>query len=494
MLNGSDEAAYLNYYMRQTRGDFTTASIKIGSCLACPAVYAFSDPTYTSTDYRSVLPTSHAFIHTDAEATSPTTNTSMIIDRTGWTSRMTPCCTSWRWTWNGTPTIFRAPHGTYNPASYSIYKRHELLGEDSGTGVQTNSGYTNWDSKSMYMEVGGIEDLKDPNGTTVFSDVEVPRYADGGTGPNMNKYMYALVDASGAYNSTADISRMNRQFVDFKGGSRQFIVVYDDVQTAAGKMKRTYLHYPNNGQNGEGLTTFDPASNTVVSQDAPGGTALLTKVLFPGAPGFTYVDNFNGLYSGGVGQTFRVSVCAGSGTDASGCDPGNTQAEFMVVHMPTKDQSATLPPMNLMTSIDPNFRGLEIGGASPKVALFARNGALNSGVSNFSTQQSGTIQFLVAGLAAGTYGVWKDGSLIQGNVPVVRAATACISNRPAATSRSCRRLLPRPCRSRATSCRLPIPASTTCSTGRPPAGCRLIPGVFFRGPCLRGSRSPPMAR
>ena len=87
MLNGSDEAAYLNYYMRQTRGDFTTASIKIGSCLACPAVYAFSDPTYASTDYRSVLPTSHAFIHTDAEATSPTTNTSMIIDRTGWTSR-----------------------------------------------------------------------------------------------------------------------------------------------------------------------------------------------------------------------------------------------------------------------------------------------------------------------------------------------------------------------------------------------------------------------
>jgi hypothetical protein len=419
ILNGSDEAAYLNYYMRQTRGDFTSSLIKIGSCLACPVAYAFSDPTYTSTDYTQLLPTSHAFIHTDVEATSPTTNTDMIIDRTGWTSANDTLLHIMAVDIErDTNHLSSTTNGTYNPASYSIYKHHQLLGEDSGTGLQAANGYTNWDSKSMYMEIGGIEDLKDANGTTVFADVEVPRYGDGGTGLNKNKYMYAMVDASGAYNATASINRMNRHFVDFKGGSQQFILVYDDVQTTSGKMKRTYLHYPNNGQNGEGLTTYTQASNSVTSFDAPGGTALLSQVFFPGTPGYTYVDNFNGLYTGGVGQTFRVSICAGSGTDASGCDTTNTQAEFLVVHMPAANQSATLPPMDLITSIDPNFRGLEIGGAAPKVALFARNGALNNGVSNFTAQYPGTIQFLVSGLAAGRYSVWKDGTQIAASLAV----------------------------------------------------------------------------
>jgi hypothetical protein len=413
ILNGTDEGAYLNYYMRQTRGDFTASSIKAGACLVCPVAYTFSDPTYTSKDYTSILPTSHAFIHTDAESTSPTTNTSMIIDRTGWTSSNDTLLHIMAVdVERDTNHLSSSANGSYNPASYSIYKRHQLLGEDSGTGLQTTLGYSNWDSKSMYMEIGGIANLKDANGTTVIADVEVPRYGDGGNGPNKNKYMYALVDASGAYNSSANLLRMNRHFVDFKGGSQQFILVYDDVLTSSGKMKRTYLHYPNNGESGEGFTSYDQANNTITSFDSPGGTALLTKVLFPGNPGFTYVDNFNGLYPGGVGQTFRVSICAGMGVDASGCDTGNSQAEFLVVHMPAANQSATLPPIKLMTSLDPTFRGVEIGGSSPKVALFARNGGLNSGVAFFSTQLSGTIQFLVAGLAAGWYSVWKDGTLL----------------------------------------------------------------------------------
>jgi hypothetical protein len=113
-----------------------------------------------------------------------------------------------------------------------------------------------------------------------------------------------------------------------------------------------------------------------------------------------------------------VSVCAGTGTNAAGCDTANTQAEFLVVHMPAATQSASLPPINLLAPVDSNFRGLEIGGPSPKVALFARNGALMRGVGNFSTQQAGTIQFLIAGLAAGKYDVWKNGSQLLQQVQV----------------------------------------------------------------------------
>ena len=252
----------------------------------------------------------------------------------------------------------------------------------------------------------------------MIADVEVPRYGDGGTGPNQSKYMYALVDAKDAYTAAAALVRMHRHFVDFKGGAQQFIVVYDDVQTSSGQMKRTYLHYPNNGQKGEGQTAWDGDTNTVVSLDGPGGTELLTKVLFPGSPGFTYVNRPDGGYPGGVGQTFRVSICAGSGRDASGCDPANRQAEFLVVHMPAKHQSAKLPPVSLISEIDPNFRGVAIGGAAPKVALFARNGALHDRVSGFVAPEGGVMQVLIAGLEPGTYDVTKDGTAVASGLKV----------------------------------------------------------------------------
>ena len=413
LIAGSDEAQYLTYFAKNVRGDYTKSGLNIGSCYACPFYYAFSDPSSNGIDYRTLINTSKAFIHTDVEATSPTTNTSMIIDRTGFSS---PSDTILHImavdVERDTNHLSSATTGSSNPASYSVYKNGYLLAEDLGRGVMRSAGgYVNWDQKSMYMEIGGIEDLKDSNGTTVFADVEVPRYADGGSGPNMNKYMYALVDASGAYNATAAITRLNRHFIDFKGGTQQAIVVYDDVQTSSGKLKRTYLHYPNNGQSGEGTTTFSQANSSITSIGGPSGGALLTKVLFPGVPGFTYVDSPDGTYPGGVGQTFRVSICAGAGASASGCDANNTQGEFVVVHLPMMAQGNLTAAANLMAAVDPGFIGVEVAGVSPKIAVLSRGGLLQDHVS-FSSSQPLNSQIMVAGLAAGVYDVTRDGSRI----------------------------------------------------------------------------------
>ena len=183
MYASTPQGQQLNYFMRNVRGDFNASSMRSFSCYACPVGYAFTDPSYSSTDYRTTLPTSMAFIHTDVEAASPTTNTSMIIDRTGFTS---PSDTLLHIMAvdieRDTNHLSSASNGTFNPASYSIYKNHQLLGEDSGSGIQTVNGYTGFDSKSMYVEVGGAMNLKDADGVSVVADVQVPRYSNGGRG------------------------------------------------------------------------------------------------------------------------------------------------------------------------------------------------------------------------------------------------------------------------------------------------------------------------
>ena len=418
MYHSADEGKYLNFWMRNVPGYFSAAGLRFNNCWACTAYYVFTDPSYPTLSIKT-LPTARAFITTDAEDSCPRCNTDMIISRTGFSDPMdTMLHIIAVDVQRDTNHLSSASNGSYNPGSYFIYKHNYLLAEDRGNGVMRSGGYVNWDEKSNYFEIGGTNKIKDANGKTVIADVEVPRYGDGGTGPNQSKYMYALVDAKDAYTAAAALVRMHRHFVDFKGGAQQFMVVYDDVETSSGQMKRTYLHYPNNGQKGEGQTSWEGDGNTVVSLDGPGGTELLTKVLFPGSPGFTYVNRPDGGYPGGVGQTFRVSICAGSGRDASGCDPANRQAEFLVVHMPAKRQSAKLPPVSLITEIDSNFRGVAIGGAAPKVALFARNGALHDRVSGFVAPEEKVMQVLIAGLEPGSYDVMKDGTAVVSGLTV----------------------------------------------------------------------------
>jgi hypothetical protein len=420
MTAGSPEASYMGYFRANVRGDFTASLIQQGACIACGYAYAFSDPSDPATDYRTQINTARAFIYRNAAgvAACPTCNTDMVISRTGFSDpNDTLLFINAVDEERASNHLSNSSTGSWDPGNYYIYKHHYLIAGDSGTGLQDANGYSNvWDQKTNYFEVGGTANLKNANGTTVIGDVEVTRYADGGNGTNKSKYMYALVDASGAYTAAANIARMNRHFVDFKGGSQQYIVIYDDVATTAGEILRSYTHFPNNGQTGEGTTTYSQATNSAVSLDSSGGARLNTAWLFPGPPGFTYTDNPDGTYAGGGGQTFRVSACIGSGTDASGCSPSATSAEILTVHQPSMNQSLAMPALTLLSAS--NFRVLQISDpTSPKVAAFAQGGALYNSVS-FVTTFSGTAQYLVAGLSPGSYNVTVNGSAVLSGVSV----------------------------------------------------------------------------
>lgn len=257
---------------------------------------------------------------------------------------------------------------------------------------------------SNYIELGGANNLG-PGGSKYNQQVRFPR-----THTSDNRFAYALVDATGAYNSAAHASRVQRHFIDFKKpGTTQFVFVYDDVATTQGVQKKTFLHYPNNCQSGEGKTTLSgwTATSTLGDPTCANNTTttaqMVTRILAPGGANSiaVFTNNPDGTYSGGNGQTFRVSVCASS--DGPTCDNGNTAAEFAAVHMIADGGGGTMSAATIL-STDANWRGVQVDGASPKVAVFARYGQMYTRAT-FTSTHAGVAQIAVAGLTPGTYSV-----------------------------------------------------------------------------------------
>jgi hypothetical protein len=94
---------------------------------------------------------------------------------------------------------------------------------------------------------------------------------------------------------------------------------------------------------------------------------------------------------------------------------------MMVVHMPAAGTSNSLPPIAMMNTIDANFRGVEIDGPSPKIAVFARNGSTYTATS-FTAAHTGTAQILIAGITP-TVSSGKNYTLIQNGTPVLQHQT-----------------------------------------------------------------------
>lgn len=397
----STETRYFNYWLRNLWGNhnnsnnkgWTAGTLAYAQCYGCAAAFVFSDPAQSAVALDSSAPSQYFFGPGDTGA-----GINVLYSRTGF-----PGYSSSSTDKGATLAAFFAhwigniDHiGTGNPGSYKIVKRGYLLAEDKGTGVSPagNGAYTNYEQLSNYIEIGGANNLIAP---TVDAP-QAPIISRAHVSDSQSRFAYAMADLTGAYKATAALSRANRHFAHLKGGTQDFIVVYDDVASISGKRKKAYLHYPNNGQTGEGSTSL--AVDTVTSTFST-SSELLTKILAPAGASSIYIHD-DGAYSGGNGQTDRISICASS--TGSACDDTNTSTEFAVVHMPVDGVAGSLPPIAMMGTVDSNFRGIEIDGSAPKVALFARNGATYSSAT-FTAAHSGTAQILVAGLDAGTYNV-----------------------------------------------------------------------------------------
>ena len=120
----------------------------------------------------------------------------------------------------------------------------------------------------------------------------------------------------------------------------------------------------------------------------------------------------------GYSNTDRVNICASS--SGSACNTSATSMEAITVHLPSTNTSATMPTLTQpsCSGTGGNCAAVQIADSTgPKVAMFARQGALLTGAS-FTSTHSGTAQYLIAGLDSGyTYNVKVGGS------PVLTGAT-----------------------------------------------------------------------
>ena len=378
LYNGTDEAAYANYWMRNVWSGFNHFHWSNGA--GAPWGFVFTDPEHNSKDI-SELPTQYFFVNTDQ---SPTKNYNVVVSRTGWTNEDDTLVVLFAHDIH----VGNTDHlGLGNPGSYKIIKEEFLLAEDSST-------WANYADKANCIQIGTGDycNLR-RNKADRPQDLEIDKYK----GDINSNYAYARVNLKGAYLSKADISHAYRHFLHLKkNGTQDYIIIYDDIVTNSKQPKKIFLHYCNKAS-----TSLD--GDTIISTRSK--ARLISKVLLPSSP---IINAFDGTY------TKRIEIELGD----------NTVAEALVVHKPDSDTNGILPSTNLISNIDPNFRGVVIKDSNPKIAIFPRNGSTYNSC-YFTETFSGTAQIFVSGLTQGFYKIERDGIILSGyeNVPVGEDST-----------------------------------------------------------------------
>ncbi|MBK7926476.1 MAG: hypothetical protein IPJ98_03005 [Bryobacterales bacterium] len=313
LQSSTDEAKAWRYILQNWTGYYGPGATQFAyaNMLGYPGNYLYTDPTATAADPNTTLPLSRNLTVSDTGAIGE--GTGLVLSRTGW--QVDSSIFEIHALSNLKFANLWANSYAGDPASYKIFKRHYLLAEDAGKGIQpTFSAYCAPNEQSNFMRIGPYGGtsptlLQRANFKSQIQYVKTPRYwNDPG-----NAATYAMVDYAGAYQSTAQITFAHRHFAHFKKpGRSEYVIAADAVRTSGGQHKITFLHYPNNGQTGwfENGTTPWPANgtegNTVVTGDSIVSSApasrILTKVLKPGGATSlrVYTDNPDGSYKGAV--------------------------------------------------------------------------------------------------------------------------------------------------------------------------------------------------
>jgi len=144
-----------------------------------------------------------------------------------------------------------------------------------------------------------------------------------------------------------------------------------------------------------------------------------------GPGGGTYTDPI----SGPNGHADRVSIWGGGAVGATA-----TSLESLVIHKIAQSNTDTTLTTTAL-NVDANWFGAQACGAvSCAVFVGARGGITHPTVTNFTTTHSGTAQYLIEGLTAGTYTITVNGTAVSGS-PFTTAAddTAVVFNSTAGT-------------------------------------------------------------
>jgi len=223
------------------------------------------------------------------------------------------------------------------------------------------------------------------------------------TGDPQSRYMYLLSDLTDGYTAAMNARRVQRHIVHFKKpGTQDYIMSYDDIALGAPQTIRAYWHYAS------GTVAYNAAERTVTA--TTGSARLLSQ--FRAAGG----GNTMALAGGSSSSPMRAYTCPS--TDGTNCASA-AAAEWIAVHKPSINTGASMPAITQPAAA--NFRVVQVADAAvPKVAAFAQGGATYAAAS-FTTTHAGAGQYLIAGLAPGTYTVTVNGGVVFGSPFTVRA-------------------------------------------------------------------------
>ena len=419
LLSGTNEGKYLNYYMQQTtanggRGDYVNSGELTegkGSYASLAFIYAPS-PANTSvqTDYRT-LPTQFIFNVNDAGTCTSLglqctvgyswsggpAGTNYItppifqymFSKSGWTATATEVQSYAGWSKVGFDHIIAA-----TPSSVHIYRGAPLLAGDGSCADSTNNDVCDvGDGLNDSVVMLGAFNTNNFGGYSVAypgsNYASVSRWAGAEpTGDASSRYAYEMIDATQAYASSTNPTRVQRSIIHFKkSGTQDYVVVYDDMATSSGNLKTAYWHY----FVGNGEATETSGSNTVTLTRGSTARLLTSFLAIPGSNSVVMTDEGTS-YPGNQGHnnTDRVNICGSS--NGATCDSTLTAAEFLTVHLPTTNTSASMPTITQpsCSATGGNCTAVQIEDSSnPKVAVFARQGVTLTAAS-FTTTHSGT--------------------------------------------------------------------------------------------------------
>lgn len=424
----SDEVKYFNSWM-STNGYYTYEGTNIDVAATFLLIH---DPRQASLDFTT-QPTQRVF-NTSSVATCvsltgggcvPNLRGDVFISRTGWASK-----TDTHLTYHSRGFL-RPDHDSPVPGTLRVYKVGHLIGNDA----QIPGEVAGMNGEPM-LEFTGTSTIKVATmANPANARITRWRSADRGAwaaayGDANSNTVYAMSDLSEVYSTT--YNRVNRHIVHFKKPATEEIVMqFDDVDVSNSPTQiKTKVFYPQNGEAAsdqigyaEGTTTC-PGTNgcsgldtdrVILSQengatgmngDADRKYGVITKFFSPGTVRVIYDGT---SFTGAQGHAQRVSICGGAacGTTVNGF-------ESLIVHKiagSLADTTLTAIALNQ----DANWTGVQ---TADKVALFSRGGALRTSVS-VTTTHSGTAQYLFAGVAPGSYDVYRGSQKVRGAVVVM---------------------------------------------------------------------------
>ena len=415
------------YWLLKNNPDFSTYNYQN---FADAQIYQYIsyDPTFPASNVTG-LPTQFLFRDTDLSTCqtifgskvaahnynggSPVTDTpgcypnmafQMAISKSDWT---TSASQVWMSAAYANTTEDRSGGGQYG--AYHIYRNGYLLG-GSGSGsspdLVTGSARAGCSACSTLasdevIEIGGADNWQ-PQASSANVSANFTRWA--GTDPSgdsQSRYTYALIDVTPTYVPAVSVTRANRHVLHFKKASTQdYIVSYDDVALGSGNLIQSWWDYFMTGVGGTNNVSANTSARTVTNTLAA-GSGKLSSAFLPVAGANTMAL----ISTGASGNTYNTYTCPS--TNGTSCNNSATSGEWLAVHEPTTNTSASMPALTqpACSAIGGNCTAVQIADStSPKVAVFARQGALLTAVS-FTTNHAGTAQYAVAGLAAGSYNI-----------------------------------------------------------------------------------------